>query len=512
MTTRISEESKAAEPAGAPSVHAEPLLPAVAPLERVLALQRTVGNQAVGRVLARLRVGWNTPAIGQATATATRTRLRTQLIPYMQTHRRQIVRNTAELFTGSPPLLTMDAITKRSDSDAQVRSATAPAWVVPGRDAAFFWGTTMNNVHFYDKDMIGTLKNAVMYVRGHTDSGEVESLDDLANTVVHECSHFFVSQYGELSQSGNFPSSFHRYADEFRAYWVEGRVGGNLPAAERAARIREHLVGTQGDPSSGYGNLRAPYWAPGPRPGVVNPFRAQVDALTGPLGFNLTNSIRLHQLWQLFGAQATGTATVNQLIFAIANLPAAERAEAARSTLIRGFETAIGGEGARRVRAALSAPTTDAYVQGLNPARSRAINLFLGAVIVGDPDVLKREYGNLSRDDRRTVMRNPAFMRFVDHHLLDSALRAAVFAMTETWSTGQFDAMIAFIEALRRARTEASAGTLTAVPDYVTEALGRLHEYSRWTLFSWSRAGAMREYVDVLPQSVANEIRERLRD
>jgi hypothetical protein len=505
VTTRTDEKAKAADQAVSAREPGEALVhPQLAPFGHVLALQRAVGNRAVGRILARLQASWSTQASAQATAAATRTRLQTALISFMQNHSRRIVRNTAELFTGTSPLLTLDAITKRSDSSVQVASPTAPAWVTPGRDAAFFRGATMTNVHYHDKDMIGTLDGTTMYVRGHTDSGTLEPLEDMANTVVHECSHFFVSQYGELPQT-NVAASFHRYADEFRAYWVEGQWG-NLPAAERAARIRQHLVGTQGDPSSGYGALRTAYWAAGP-----NPFRTQVDALTGPLGFNLTNSIRLHRLWQLFRDQAAGTATVDDLVFAIARLPPAERAEAARSTLIRGFETAIGGPGARRVRAALSAPTSDEYVGQVNPSRSPAINLFLGAIIVGNPEVLKREYANLSREDRRTLTRNPAFMVFVDHHLLDSAMRAAVWAMTETWSTSQFDAMTTFIDALRRARTEASGGALTGVPDYVTQALAGLHDYSRWTMFSWSREGAMREYVDVLPRPIANEIRERLR-
>lgn len=506
MTTRTGEESKTADPAVAPAGHGGPLAePELAPPGHVLALQRMVGNQAVGRILARLQATWNTQANAQATAAATRSRLQTDLLPYMQNHSRQIVKNTAELFTGATPLLTMDAITKRSDSPAQVASPTAPAWVTAARHDAFFRGATMNNVHYHSKNMIGTIDGTTMYVRGHNSSGDLESLEDMANTVVHECSHFFVSQYGEMPQTGT-ASSFDRYADEFRAYWVEGRWG-DLPDAERAARIREHLVGTAGDPTSGYGALHTAYFAAGP-----NPFKAQVDALTGPRGFNLTNSIRLHRLWQLFTNQAAGSATVDDLIFAIARLPTAERAEAARSTLIRTLETAIGGIGAQRVRAALSAPTSREYVSRVNPSRSPAISRFLGAIIVGTPEVLKRTYGDLSREDRQALVRNAAFMVFVDHHLLDTAMRAAVWAMTETWSTSQFDAMTTFTDALRRARTEASAGTLTGVPDYVRQAMAGLHDYSRWTFFSWSREGAMREYVDVLPQGVANEIRERLRD
>lgn len=506
MSGRVEEQAapETREVAGAAPAVRDPIqAPGLATPAGVLALQRAAGNRAVGRVLAR-RERWGTQAEAQATATKTRTRLRTQLLPYMQRHGRKIVRNTAELFTGASPLLTMDATTKRSDSQAQVTSPTAPGFVTPALYDAFFRGVAMTNVHYHQKGMIGTLSGTTMYVRGHDSSGELESLEDLANTVVHECSHFFVKQYGELPQTGN-ASSFDRYADEFRAYWVEGQYAGGSDA-EHAARIRKHLVGTAGDPASGYPRLHAAYFAPG-----ANAFKAQVDALTGPIGYNLTNSIRLHNLWLLFREQAAGTKTVDDLIFAIARLPPAERAEAARSTLIQGLETAIGGTGAQRVRAALSAPTSSDYVGKINPTGSHPINLFLGAIIYGRPDLLKRTYDDLPTADRRTLMRNPAFMNFVDHHLLDSALKAAVWAMTETWRTSQFDAMVTFIDSLRRAKTEADAGTLNGVPDYVTQAIGALHDYSRWTFFSWSREGALRDFVDVLPAGVAHDIRERLR-
>jgi hypothetical protein len=84
--------------------------------------------------------------------------------------------------------------------------------------------------------------------------------------------------------------------------------------------------------------------------------------------------------------------------------------------------------------------------------------------------------------------------------------------MTETFTVAQYDLMAAFVGALRRAKAEADAGGLTAVPGYVTAAMAPLHEFARWTFFSWSREGALKDYVDVLPAKVANEIRERLRD
>ena len=120
MTGRVEEQApgKTDEVAGAAPAGRDPIqAPGVATPAGVLALQRAAGNRAVGRVLAR-RERWGTQAEAQATAHATRTLLTAQLLPYMQRHGRPIVRNTAELFTGASPLLTMGATTKRSDSGA----------------------------------------------------------------------------------------------------------------------------------------------------------------------------------------------------------------------------------------------------------------------------------------------------------------------------------------------------------------------------------------------------------
>src|SRR6476660_8994420 len=113
----------------------------------------------------------------------------------------------------------------------------------------------MDHVDHHRSDMIGTLDDDVMYVRGHDSSGVTSSLEEMAGIVVHEVSHFMVKRYGDLPNSGN-ASSYDRYADEFRAYWMEpGRAWSNLPPKDKAAAIRRHLVGTQGDPSSGYPKL-----------------------------------------------------------------------------------------------------------------------------------------------------------------------------------------------------------------------------------------------------------------
>jgi hypothetical protein len=490
----------------------------------VLALQREIGNAAVTRMLARqapteaaaanaaqpapAAPDWSTPLTAQATATATRTRLRTQLLPYMTGHRDPLVRNTAELFTGPNPLLTLDAITKRSDSAAQVALPTTPAWATARPHDAYFTGVTMaaGNVLFAEPTMTGTLLGTTMYLRGHNAGGQLLTLEYMAGVVTHEVSHFFVSQYGELPQTNVNAQSFDRYADEFRAYWIEYHRWGNLQGADKARAIREHLVGTAGDPNSGYSNFHAAYFAAGP-----NAFRRQVDALAGPIGYNLVNSIRLHRLWQLFGSHAAGTATVDAIVLAIDALPVSERREAAASSLIAKLATALGGDDAKRVRKALDQPTASEYVNGVNPARSPAIAALLAAIVSGVPDDIKRRYGALGPGDRQTLSASSAFLAYLDFHLFDAAALACVYAMISSASVDQYDAMSVFLDSLTHANVEALVSGLDGVPDYVAAALGRLTDASRWTFFSWAREGAMKQYVDVLPPRVAAAIRELLR-
>lgn len=495
----------------------------------VLALQRAAGNAAVRGVLARqagtvappgataapANAGpdWSTQANAQATAQATRTLLITQLLPYMATHSDQVVRNTADLFTGVAPLLTMDAITKRSDSAVRVAKPGLPAWVTARAHDAFFTGVTMSNVVFHEPNMIGTLTGTTMYVRGHDSAGKLLSMDEMAGVVTHEVSHWLVKQYGELPLTDVNASSFDRYADEFRAYWIQYQsMAGSKTGAERAKAIREHLVGTAGDPNSGYSNFHSAYFAAGPGP---NLFKQRVDALSGPLGYNLTNSIRLHRLWQQLtgrSSAAGGAAGTDDIVLFIDALPVGERAEAARSTLIQGLVAKIGGADGDRIKAALNAPTVAEYTEKINPGHSAGIAAMLKAIVSGSGDEMKKAYAALSIADKQALQWNAAFLAYVDFHLPDTAAGACLYAMTSNFSVAQYDAMAAFISSLKSARAEQALFGLTGVPQYVLDAMGKLTDRSRWSFFSWSRKTAVKEYVDVLPADVAGEIKERLRD
>ena len=250
--THETEQPERAEQRTAPGV--VPASAARSAPGSILALQREIGNAAVTRMLQRegptqaptatppqpvpAAPDWSTPANAQATAAATRNRLRTQLLPYMVSHSDPLVRNTAELFTGAAPLLTLDAITKRSDSAAQLALPTTPAWATARPHDVYFTGITMNpgNVLFAEPNMAGTLLNTTMYLRGHNANGQLHTLEYMAGVVTHEVSHYFVSQYGELPQTNINAQSFDRYADEFRAYWIEYHRWGISRAPTRPRR------------------------------------------------------------------------------------------------------------------------------------------------------------------------------------------------------------------------------------------------------------------------------------
>jgi hypothetical protein len=487
----------APEPAPAPAREERAATTAAPERADVLRLQRLIGNRAVGRMLARREAeatatpapDWSTQAKAEATAKATRRRLRTELIAHMQAHASQAVRNTAELFTGTPSMLTLDAITKRSDSAAKV--AAAPSWVDATLYDAFFKGVTMDNEDFHQKGMIGTLDGTVMYLRGHDSAGSPMSLDEMADTVVHEVSHYFVKQYGELPETDKDSASYDRYADEFRAYWVESNgIGAGLSDADRAAAIRTHLVGTAGNPASGYPDLHKAYFKAG-----ANAFKTKVDALSGPIGFNVTNSLRLHRLWQLLTKRRPDDETVGDILLMVAGLTVDERREAKASSLIARLIGRLPPEDADRVRKALDRMVGPQYVK------------FLAAVVGGKPEDIKAAYAALPAADRGTIAMNAGFLMNIGRLVTDAGARARLYAMTTTGDVRQYDAMATFLDAVQAAKLIPGG----ALPEDVDAALKGLHERARWALFSWEREGAMKEYVDGLAPALANAVRERLR-
>jgi hypothetical protein len=493
----VSERASLDE-ASAPATRADQPAPAARTPSGLIDLQQRAGNRAVGRLLARLvepeaagtpAPDWSTKDKAEATAAATRTRLRTELLPHMVGHANPMVRNTAEFFSGPNPVLTLDAITKRSDSNALM--AKAPAGYDPTLYDAFFLGTSMNNIDYHQTGMIGTLTGSTMYLRGHDSSGTPESLDSMSSSVVHEVSHYLVKQYGEMPESQTDSASFDRYADEFRAYWVEPDTPGGPGQSDidHAAAIRTRLVGTKEDPASGYPDLHAAYFKEG-----RNEFRDKVDKLLGPLGFNITNSLRLHRLWQFLIAKHHDNEDIGVIVTLIGALTPAERREARGSSLIAKVIGKLPTDDAARLRGALDLLISDKFEK------------FMGAVASGKAEDIKAAYADLAKTDRGAMAMNAGFQASVGRLVTDPAGRARIFAMTETGRASQYDAMTALIDALGQAKSSGA----TELPDEVATALAGLNERVRWSFFL--NQSAMKQYVDVLPPKLANIIRERLRD
>jgi hypothetical protein len=474
--------------------------PAFAPREggELLRLQRLAGNRAVGRLLARREAeatgtpapDWSTQDKAEATAKDTRKRIRGDLIKHMQAHSSVIVRNTVELFTGDAPLLTLDATTKRSDSATEVPKG--PSWADPTLYDAFFRGATMDNVHYHQKGMIGTLDGTVMYLRGHDSAGNVMSLDEMADTVVHEVSHYLVKQYGELPDTDKDSASFDRYADEFRAYWVESNgIGAGLSDADRAAAIRKHLVGVKSDPASGYPELHKAYFKEGD-----NDFKTKVDALAGPIGFNVGNSLRLHRLWQLLNRKRQDNETIGDILLMVSALTVAERREAKASSLISRLIGRLEREDADRVRRALDKLVSPKYEK------------FLAAVVGGKAEDIKAAYADLPAADRGAIAMNAGFLHNIGKLVTDAGARARLYAMTTTGDAGQYDAMARFLDAVQVAKLNPSSD----LPEELDAALKGLNERARWALFSWERQGAMKSYIGGLDPKLAAIVSERLRE
>jgi hypothetical protein len=475
---------------------AEEQVPAVAAPERaraeapkLLRLQRQVGNRAVGRILARLvpTPDWSTKDKAEATARATETRLRNELLPLMVGHSEAVVRNTAEFFTGPNPLLKLTPITKRSDSDALM--AKAPAGYDPTLYDAFFTGTTMDNVVYHQKAMAGTLTGTTMLLRGHDMNANVLTTDTMASHTAHEVSHYLIKQYGELPGTVTDDKSFDRYADEFRAYWIQPNgPGWGLATADKAKAIREHIIGTAGDPASGYPEMHAAYF------NGSDAFRAKVDALAGPIGFNVGNSLRLHRLWQMLTAKDRDSETVGWIVTMVGALTPGERREARSSSLISKLVGKLPKDDAARVRKQLDMLISDKFEK------------FLDAVASGKGEDIKTAYDALETGDKGAMYMNAGFLAAVDRIAADPGARAAITALTQTGRTGQYDAMVAFIAALEAAK----GTTATEVPEEITTAMGKLRDQVRWTFFL--NQPAMKQYVEALPPKLANIIRERLRD
>jgi hypothetical protein len=373
--------------------------------------------------------------------------------------------------------------------------------------AYYFLGRSEDNVMRKGPNVMGTVRGTTIIVRGKDQSGTWRDEDDLIGVFVHEVSHLLVSGYGEHPGTTTDASSFDRYKDEFRAYFIEpfGNFDRIVDPDAKARAIKTHLVGTSAT-VGGYEYLRGAYWA---GDAATNQFRQDVDAHMRPDGFNQRNSPRLDRLFQLLTDANAGRATVEQVLLQISLINDAERADAQASTLVQRLTRELGGTDATRVRDALVHPRQAGYGREINPNDSPQVTTFLDAIANGTDEQLVEAYRPISATDRASIHMNAAAFVFLDRRTTNLRRKAKLYAMIVGRSFVYWDRMEGFLAALDRTRVDARDAT--EIPPEVRTALRGLSLEVRLAFFRLTE-DARRLYVDTtLPEAWRGQVLSILR-
>lgn len=484
-------------------------LPTVAPVPRILALQRSAGNRAVSAMLQRQAPPAAPPAAGsqaaaEADAVAAVAHFRT-IHQDMLTSTDQRIKNTAQMMEapGSEPTgkrVRCTPMTARSDSAQLI----ADRGLDPATTVIYFYGTRQDNEHRFGPNTLGTIEgNDTIVIRGKDPAdGTMQPRADVIGTLVHETSHILVKDYGEHPGTVNEPGSFDRYRDEFRAFFIEpGGDFGHLAPDARADAIRDHMVGNAAGAGT-YRRLDTAFWA---TPHDTNTFRAQVLAHRRPDGFNLDNSPYLDRLVHLLRDQKAGRATVEDTLFQITVLSPAERTEAAGATLIVSLLRELPAADAERIRRALTSPAAVGFGRELNPDGSARVTAFLEAVTTRTPEAIIDAYRLCDATDRGHLSANAHFLSWLGRVLpSEGVMRTCITVMAHGRSFLFFERTRVLLSALTDA-----AGSET-MPDELRAALRGLTFEARLAYI-----GLCRDDCDArlagLSEAVRGEVRAILR-
>jgi hypothetical protein len=519
-----------------------PDAPAPPRQQAILQAQRTIGNRAVVRMLARhadhdlgpeVGGGGASPAAPAAPAPGAREAAEAEAVETVgrlrSIHQRmggfhaaagdareqrvgatgeERIRDTALLLNppgshGGGRRFSIETMTLRSDN-AQLLSDNAEN---PADTAYYFLGRSQDNQMRKGPNVMGTVRGTTIIVRGKDQSGSWRDEDDLIGVFVHEVSHLLVSGYGEHPETTTDAASFDRYKDEFRAYFIEpfGNFDRIVDPDAKARAIRTHLVGTSAT-VGGYDYLRGAYWA---GTAATNSFRQQVDAHMRPDGFNQRNSPRLDRLFQLLTDCRAGRATVEQVLLQISLIGDAERADAQAAPLIQRLTRELGGTDATRVRDALVHPRQAGYGREINPNDSPQVTTFLDAIANGTDEQLVEAYRAIPGTDRGALHMNAAAFVFADRRTTNLRRKARLYAMIVGRSFVYWERMEGFLAALDRTRVDARDAT--EIPPEVRTALRGLSFEVRLAFFRLTE-DARRLYVDqTLPEAWRGQVLSILR-
>jgi hypothetical protein len=195
----------------------------------------------------------------------------------------------AGLASAVPPRINLESMVIRADSAAEVtrrgqNPAVQSAWYCGNTSRTLILPASVGGVHDPSiPNYVFLNKTTSLATRAS------RTIDALADIAGHEGIHAADTHIGH--------TPWDEYKREFRAYWMEGAVGGGLPSeqmatapargprSERANAIFSHL----------YGNSAYPYVQPN-YDANTDGFRDKADAMFHPDGVNLTLSVALFDL------------------------------------------------------------------------------------------------------------------------------------------------------------------------------------------------------------------------
>ena len=168
----------------------------------------------------------------------------------MARHQDRTVRQAGNLYKADA--IKYGPLTLRSDSKERAG---------PSR-GLFFTGDRQTNEHDMPLKVAGVARNGKVYLRNL-------SQKKLIDAAVHEASHIQFEAYVRTplqpGGAGYAPLGiYHKFADEFRAYWSQPykwtRLGRPLPPAEKARQIQLKIVGTGRNDPDAYDYARDAYY------------------------------------------------------------------------------------------------------------------------------------------------------------------------------------------------------------------------------------------------------------
>jgi len=345
------------------------------------------------------------------------------LVPGWRTSPDAVIKNTAEwLFpAASAPRLHVHVLTKTHDSAARAKEHGESGVAYFGldtdypSDAATYDAdvTSKRGIDFEDANNIGTHSGEHVQIMEPT----ARAPDELLAVLVHELQHGADRHEDEPDWKEDFKSpeeSWVRYKTEFRAYWVDARIGGSdTPGSAAAPFDNAHQKGVFDHLYKDYAEWLKPNYD-GNKEVHGKKFKDLVHGYAKPEGVNLRNSPRIDDLYTAAGR--CSPASVDSAKPPLSELLAAARALNADDLAYVNSPEARALQERLKDQLAKSAFDAVALVLGsppwaaLNIAPARRAILEAGRGLGTDEDAMYNAIAAASAAERAAMEKDPVIM------------------------------------------------------------------------------------------------------